>query len=202
MIFKRLLTVVLSATVFTACNNTGTDAKTGDSTTSPVSGKSETSTGDAYFTFTVDGKNLSIPAADVSSSFNPYDSSFKINAGQYQELGVVLTIPNFPACPCSVAAGGPVGTSLDQGSVSLQNYPEKKLTFNSWYNGLKGTPPADAIKITDLGTLKDGYRYITGEFHVKVLKTESNGTSAANKDYEITNGKFRVKHDTHGSTTF
>ncbi len=64
------------------------------------------------------------------------------------------------------------------------------------------TPPADAIRITDIGAPKDGYRYVTGTFKARMLKTETNGDSPDNHDYEITEGTFRVKHDLHGRLGF
>lgn len=186
------------AFVWMGCNgNVNTTA------TATENAASTATAADAYFTFAIDGKEMSIPAEDISTSFSSFDSTFKIFAGKDKELSIVLTVPALPNCPCTVPAGSATaGNQLDQGSVSLQNYPEKGYSFNSWYNSMHETPPAEAIKVTGLGTVKDGFRYISGTFHAKVLKTESNGDKPDNKDYEITNGKFSVKHDTHGSADF
>lgn len=198
---EYFLAIAICMAMLIACkSNTAPTAE--NSSPTEMSSPSTTSS-DEYFTFAIDGKEMSIAAADISTSFSSFDSTFKVFAGADKKLSIVLTIPALTNCPCSVPAGSAeAGNQLDQGSVALQNYPQTGYGFNSWSNSMHDAPPAEAIKITDLGTVKDGYRFITGEFHAKVLKTESNGDKPDNKDYEITNGKFRVKHDTHGSNSF
>lgn len=199
---KYAILITLFAMSLASCSgNAASGEGKPDAGTTEAAGGS--SSDEEYFTFSVDGKEMSIPAADVSTSYHDVDSSFRIMAGPDGGTSVVLTIPQIQACPCSVPAGSAVASdALSQGSVSLQNYPQKSYAFNSWYLTMHETPPVDAIKVSNLGTPKDGYRYITGTFQVKVLKTEANGAAPDNKDYQITNGRFRVRHDLHGSTTF
>jgi len=92
---------------------------------------------------------------------------------------------------------------INQGSLSLQHYPNPGNGLNNWYLGRAGTPTASAIEITDVGTVdKDRYRYVTGKFATTVLKTESNGAGPENRDYEITEGRFRLKHQSSGADSF
>jgi hypothetical protein len=154
-----------------------------------------------YFKFTIDGKPQQIAADDVSTTFNPSSEEFKVYAGKDGGLSLTLTIPKMPSCPCSVPAGAAPGNVLSQGSVSLQNFPSKPLVFNNWYNGLAGTPAPDAIKISDLGTLANGSRYISGTVSTTVLKTESNGDSPDNVDHVVV-GSFRVKLNVAGAGPF
>jgi hypothetical protein len=193
--------ILALACIYIGCNsNTAPTPNKSDNTLGAATAENSN---DSYFSFAIDGKEVSIAEDDISTSYSSGDSTLKIYAGKDGELSIVLTIPALNTCPCTVPAGSAIaGNQLDQGSVSLQNYPEKNYSFNSWYNSMHDTPPAEAIKITNLGTVKNGYRYIAGTFHAKVLKTESNGDKPSNKDYEITNGKFSVKHDTHGAVDF
>jgi hypothetical protein len=154
-----------------------------------------------YFKFTIDGKPQQISPDDVSTSYNSTDEEFKVFAGKDGGLSVVLTVPKLPSCPCNVPAGAPPGNSLAQGSVSLQNYPSKPSGFNNWYLGTAGTPAPDAIKISDLGTLANGSRFIAGTISTKVLKTETNGDGPDNVDHVIV-GSFRVKLSVSGAGPF
>ncbi len=196
--------VILTTLLALSLSSCGSNANPGSGTAAPSATDAGGSGSDGeYFSFSIDGKEMKIPAADVSTSYHDVDSSLKILAGPDGGLSINLTIPHIQKCPCTVPAGSAVASDLlAQGSVSLQNYPQKPYAFNSWYLSMHEAPPGDAIRITDAGTPKDGYRYISGTFQAKVLKTESNGAAPDNKDYQITNGRFRVKHDLHGSKTF
>lgn len=196
---KNLILISACTMLFLSCKD-GTGSAT-ESATGATSGS--TPGGEEYFSYLLDGKEMSIPAADISTSYYPSDSSFHVFAGKDQQTSIVLTVPGMNRCPCTVPAGSAApGNILSQGSVSLQNYPKRPTSFNSWYLTMHETPPAEAIKITDVGTPKEGYRYITGTFHAKVLKTETNGNSPDNVDHDITNGKFRVKHSLEGREAF
>ncbi len=158
-------------------------------------------TTETFFEFTIDGKAYSIATDDVSVR-NGASNTFKIFAGADRKLSVNLTIPNIDKCPCSVPAGAvDPASELGQGAVSLQHFPNPGNGLNSWYTTQTGTPPADAIKISDIGTVKNGARFVSGEFHTTVLKTESNGSGPENKDYVLA-GKFRVRFETNASNGF
>jgi hypothetical protein len=56
-------------------------------------GEVNPSDGDLYFTFTINGKNFSIANEEITTSYNDALKKpvFKILAGEYQKLSVVLT---------------------------------------------------------------------------------------------------------------
>lgn len=151
----------------------------------------------AFFRVTIDGVGVPIASDDVLVTSQP-DGSLRIFAGPDGGTSVILTIPAIASCPCNVPAGSTSpGDVLDQGAVSLQNHPERGNGLNSWYVGQPGTPPADAIAITDIGVLRDGARFISGTIDATVLRTDSNGDSPGNRDTRIT-GEFRVRHEPRG----
>lgn len=196
---KTGLMLIAVTLLVVACKDKSTS---GENSKTTVEDKAES--GDEYFTYTAEGKNFSVAPEDISTSYRNTDSSFRIFAGKDQETSLTLTIPNIFQCPCSVASGSLVpGDDLSQGSVSFQHYPAKGYTFNNYYIGedVRSQPVADAIKITSVGSEKDGYRYITGEINTTVLKSRNESTDPADKDYKIT-GKFRIRHDTHGTKDF
>lgn len=157
---------------------------------------------DEYFSFVIDGRRIEIDRDDVLTSFWP-DGTFKVYAGADGSVSLALTVPNAAACPCTVAAGSiEPGDPISQGSVSLQNFPEPGNTLNNWYLGLDGTPPSAAVSIVDIGHVEAGIRYITGTFNTTVLKTESNGDGPGNRDYAISEGRFRVRHQLDGADGF
>ena len=184
-----------------ACQGSEAPANSTSAMATPANGAAEP-TSEPFFTFEIDGKPHSIPAADISTSAYP-SGELKIFAGAYQALSINMTIPEIEKCPCTVAAGSTDPASpIGQGSVSLQGFPNPNNGLNSWYIGLTGVPAAEAIKITDVGSVKDGGRMISGTFNVRILKTESNGDGPENKDYEISNGRFRIKHEMAGTSGF
>lgn len=199
MRIKLISLLAAGAIAMLGCGNSTTST----SATGAAATSDRATPGGEYFTFNLDGKPMSVPAEDVSTSYYETDSTFKVFAGKDQEMSIVLTVPKVDICPCTIPAGSAEpGHILTQGSVSLLNYPQRPLGFNSWYLTMHDAPPADAIRITDLGAPKDGYRYVAGTFKARVLKTETNGDSPDNRDHEITDGKFRVKHDLHGRQAF
>ena len=62
---------------------------------------------DFYFTFTVDGKEINIKPDDVSTSYNNAlkKPTFKILAGNYGEISVVLTTTADLTKPSSTPSG-------------------------------------------------------------------------------------------------
>ena len=184
-----------------ACQASETPAPASSTTATPANSAAQ-ATAEPFFTFEIDGKAMAILVADISSK--AYDSGeLKIFAGAYQALSINLTIPEIDKCPCVVPAGSVEPASpIGQGSVSLQGFPNPNNGLNSWYVGQAGLPAANAIEITDVGSLENGARMISGTFNVRVLKTESNGDGPENKDYEISNGRFRIPHDVPGNSGF
>jgi hypothetical protein len=187
---NRYCSLLLCTSLVTACGQgNGTAAAADDATPEVLS-------------FSVDGKTLGIPAEDVSTRVQD-DGTFKIFAGEYGELGLVLTVPNIAACPCTVPAGSPDADSpINQGSISLQNYPNAGNGLNNWYVGEPGVPAPDAIRVTDVGSVRDGVRIISGTFATRLLRTESNGDGPENRDTDIVDGRFRVAHEVHGGNQF
>ena len=152
---------------------------------------------DFYFTFTVDGKEINIKPDDVSTSYNNAlkKPTFKILAGNYGEISVVLTTTADLTKPSSTPSGSTdYDEQITQGSVSLQNYPEKNYVFNSFDTGsaVTSTPVPNAFVITKSEKVADG-RIFTGTFEVKVFGGDNKKTDPNIKD-RIVKGKFRVKH--------
>ena len=106
--------------------------------------------------------------------------------------------------PSNTPNGSPEsGNILSQGSVSLQNYPAKGNTFNSYDAFLKPSPEVipNAIIITKSEAFKDKGRIITGTINTIVSGGENKQNDPTTKDHFI-NGNFRVKHFFNGSTEF
>ena len=152
---------------------------------------------DFYFTFTVDGKEINIKPDDVSTSYNNAlkKPTFKILAGNYGEISVVLTTTADMTKPSSTPSGSTdYDEQITQGSISLQNYPEKNYVFNSFDTGsvATSTPVSNAFVITKNEKVADG-RIFTGTFEVKVFGGDNKKNDPNIKD-RIVKGKFRVKH--------
>jgi hypothetical protein len=194
---KALVCVTAFVCALVGCSESNTNAPV-NTEAMPTSAN-----GDAeYFTFAIDGKPMQIAPEEISTSMRP-SGELLILAGAYRELSITLTIPDIAHCPCVVAAGATDPASpIGQGSVSLQGYPTPANGLNSWYVGQLGTPAENAIAITDLGTREKVGRYLSGTFHTTVLKTESNGDGPENRDYVITEGRFRVLHEIVGTEPF
>ena len=198
---KKLLAIIIAAGALAGCgkdNNAASTAAADASATTSTPASSD----DQYFSFAIDGEPKQIPIKDVFASLG-YGGVFKIYAGADRSMSLSITVPDIANCPCTVAAGSTEPASdIGQGSVSLQHYPNPGNGLNSWYVGQEGTPAADAVRITDIGTIVDGARYVSGEFHTTVLKTESNGDGPENRDYVISDGKFRLRFETTGVNGF
>lgn len=152
---------------------------------------------DFYFNFIVDGKEINIKTDDVSTIYNTAlkKPTFKIFAGKDGEPTILLTTTADMTKPSSTPSGSTnFDEQITQGSVSLQNYPEKNYTFNSFDTGdaAISIPVPNAIVITKSERVSDG-RIITGTFKVKVFGGYSKDHDPNVKD-RIIMGKFRVKH--------
>ncbi len=151
-----------------------------------------------YFTYTIDGKKTEVPQDAISASLNTSGAIpiFKIFAGNYGETSIVLTIPNGVAAP-SVTPSGSADKTLDilQGSVSLQSYPEKGYTTNSFdYIYPDKTPVKnDAITITASEPEGDKARIITGKFSATTYGDFS-GTDPKSTNH-VVEGSFRIRHE-------
>jgi hypothetical protein len=186
-----LLILCLTLSTFYSC-----DSKTEKSTNKSETTE-EVSQNDFYFTFTIDGKEIIIKPDDVSTSYNTAlpKPTFKIMAGNYGEISLVLTTTADMTKPSSTPSGSTnFDEQITQGSVSLQNYPEKNYVFNSFDKGssVTSTPVPNAFVITKTERVSDG-RIITGTFNVKVFGGDNSKNDPNIKDRMVV-GKFRVKH--------
>lgn len=184
------------STIF-SCNSKA--EKTTDKTAT-----SEVNQADFYFTFTIDGEEINIKPDDVSTSYNTAlpKPTFKILAGNYGEINVVLTTTADMTKPSATPSGSTnYDEQITQGSVSLQNYPEKNYVFNSFDTGSPATSTLvpNAFVITKTERVSDG-RIITGTFNVKVFGGDNKKNDLNIKDRVVV-GKFRVKH-TFSDTKF
>ncbi len=195
---KKLFLIAFLATLSVfSCNSNANNS--GEKT--EVSAEVETNSDDFYFTFSIDGKDYSIPAEEVSTTYNDALKKpvFKIMAGEYGKINVLLATTESVVGPSSTPSGSVnFEDEIKQGSVSLQNFPVKNYTSNS-YN--MGTPNSmvispNAITITKSTRFKDEYRIIEGTFNTTVFGGEA-GTDKNVSDHKIS-GKFRLKHEFSG----
>ncbi len=170
-----------------SCNNSGNQKV------------AETTNEDLHFTFTIDGKEeISIPSEEVSTSYNVALKKpvFKVFAGEYGKINLLLATTENVTKPSSTPSGSPnLDDEIKQGSVSLQNYPEKNYTSNSFNTNFpeSSIPVPDAIVITESERFGDTHRIITGKINVKVFGGDATNDPKV-KDHVIV-GKFRVKHE-------
>ncbi|MCP9763975.1 hypothetical protein [Lacihabitans soyangensis] len=180
-----ILILTLAFIGFLSCNNSGTESK------------SDTNE-DLYFTFSIDGKEVSIPPEEVSTSYNTALKKpvFKVFAGEYGKINLLLATTEDVTKPSSTPSGSKnFDDEITQGSVSLQNYPEKNYTSNSFNTNFPASsiPVPDAIVITESKRFGDTHRIITGKINVKVFGGDATNDPKL-KDHVIV-GEFRVKHE-------
>lgn len=176
-----------------SCGNASSEKEATNETEKTTSPKE-----DYYFEYTIDGKSFKVDADNILTSYNSYQgkTEFKIFAGTEGAEQLILTIPHDMSKSSSTASGSPeAGNSISQGSVSLQDYPEKGYTFNSYdfMVNPKPTPVPDAIVITESEKLGEEGRIITGTFNVTTIPGENSKNDPVIKPYTI-NGKFKIKH--------
>jgi len=187
---KKILIILFAATTLFACNNT-----TGDKTTDSKT----TNSGDLYFEYTIDGKEMHVDAADISTTYsaNKTDTVFHINAhaGKEDDPALLLTVPHDMTKPSTTPSGSPDSKmNIMGGSATLLNFPEKNytsLSFNSTYPEKSPVIP-DAIVITSSEKQGEDARIITGTFNLKTYG-ENKETDPKQTDHVI-KGKFRIKH--------
>ena len=188
-----IITLCVFLSTFLSCNSKTEKSNENIAQTENVAEINE----DFYFTFTVDGKEINIKPDDVSTSYNNAlkKPTFKILAGNYGEISIVLTTTADMTKPSSTPSGSTdYDEQITQGSVSLQNYPKKNYVFNSFDTGdvATSTPVSNAFVITKSERVSDG-RIFTGTFEVKVFGGDNKKNDSNIKD-RIIKGKFRVKH--------
>ncbi len=194
---KKILVVLFAATTLFACNNTTSD-KTTDSKTTNSETSGLANTGDLYFDYTLDGKEMHVDAADIMSTYraNNTDTVFNIHAGKEDGTTLLLTVPHDMTKPSTTPSGSPdYKMNITQGSASLQNYPEKNYTSNSFNSTYPEKSPVipDAIVITSTEKQGEEARIITGTFNIKTYG-ENKEMDPKQTDHVI-KGKFRIKHE-------
>lgn len=195
---KTTTAMLLAASILLSCGNGSSDSTTrATKTTETTSPKSD----DLYFDFTVDGKEMHVAADDISSTYDATnkDTTFKIFAGKEGAPTLLLIIPHNVANPSSTPNGSPdYAMNINQGSVSLQNYPEKNYTtnsFNTVYPEMS-VPTPGAVIVTSSELMGDEGRIITGTINTTTYGEKSH-TDPKSTDHKIA-GKFRIKHEFHG----
>lgn len=193
-----VLALLLTATILFSCNNT-TSSKTNEAgKTENAENKSD----ELYFDFTVDGKEMHIKSEDILTTYQPNSKGdiFKIFAGKDGEITVLITIPADMSKPSNTPSGSTnFDMEITQGSVSLQNYPEKNYTtnsFNTTYPEMS-QPVADAVVVTSSELEGDKGRIITGTFNAKTFGSHS-GTDPKDIDH-VVKGRFRILHEFNGT---
>ncbi len=194
---KKILVLLLASTTLFACNNT-TDDKTRESKTSNSETSGSGDTGDLYFDFTLDGKEMHVDAADILSTYRASntDTVFKFHAGKEDGPILILTLPHDMTKPSTTPSGSPdYNLNITQGSASLLNYPEKNYTSNSFNNTYPERTPIIEESIVVTSTEKQGEeaRIITGTFNTKTY-SDNKETNLKETDH-IIKGKFRIKHE-------
>lgn len=177
---------LISLCVFSACNSKNNEVYAAENTAQ---------TGE-YFEFSVDGKTYSVAKDDVLTTYNEFGKAteFKVYAGKEGEPSLTLTIPANMGQASSTPSGSvDPGNSISQGSVSLQGYPEKGMTYNNF--DFLANPPlqpvADAIIITSSEPVGKEGRIITGTINTTTIP------DPGGKPYVI-KGKFRIEHTFSG----
>jgi hypothetical protein len=176
-----------------SCNSTSNKSEAKNSVE-----KIENITDEFFITFTIDGKEVNIPIDEVSTSYNVALKKpvFKIMAGEYGKINLLLITTEDITKPSSTPSGSTnFDDEITQGSVSLQNYPLKNYTSNSYNMGDEKSKviSPNAIVITKSERVADKYRIIEGKINVKVFGGDP-GTDKNVSDHIII-GKFRVKHE-------
>ena len=196
---KKTILLIITLTIISllSCNNSGSNATTN------VNENNAIQSDKLYFDFTIDGKEIHIKEEDVLTSYNEIAlktggkrTVFKIMAGNYGEVSLVLTTPKDMTKPSSTPSGSTnFDEEITQGSVSLQGFPEKGYTFNNFETTYpeRAIPVADAIVITSSERMGDEGRIITGTIKTKVFGGDNSKNDPNIKD-RIIIGKFRVKH--------
>ncbi len=141
---------------------------------------------------------MHVDAADIMSTYraNNTDTVFTIHAGKEDGTTLLLTVPHDMTKPSTTPSGSPdYKMNITQGSASLQNYPEKNYTSNSFNSTYPEKSPVitDAIVVTTTEAQGEEGRIITGTFNIKTY-SDNKETDPKQTDHVI-KGKFRIKHE-------
>ncbi len=191
----KLFYFVVVSLILISCNGNTTSSTDTKKTTSTSNSTSGT---DTYFNFSVDdGKEQNIKTDDVLTTLQPAIGTtepavFKIFAGNSPNTHVMLLIPQDVSKPCTTPTGAPLndklfGSAIAQGSVSLQDYPEKNFVWNSYDGVYDNVARPDAVVITASEKVGENY-YITGAINAIVKDPNQK------KEHTVV-GKFRVVSD-------
>jgi hypothetical protein len=194
MITKTKTLFAVVAIALFSCNNEA--PKEGVKTDNAQA--SEPASKDYYFEYTLDGKPMKVEAADIMCTHRATDKDtvFSIHAGKEEGVTLLLTVPQDMTKPSVTPSGSSdYAMNITQGSASLQNYPEKNLTSNSYSTTYADKTPVIPQSIVITSTEKDGdkARIITGTFDTKTYSDES-GTDPKRTEHVI-KGKFRIRHE-------
>lgn len=194
---KIIITTILAFTIFiSACTS---DTKNKDAKdNNNVENKVGESKQKYFFNYSVDGQSFSISPDDILTSYNTMGDNFvfKIFAGAEGKTQFVLTIPNDMSKPSTTPNGSrDFKLEITQGSVSLQNYPERTYTtnsFNTTYPEMSVVKP-DAIVISNSEVIGGKGRVISGSFDCTTYGTKDS------KDPKDVNhqvkGNFKIFHE-------
>lgn len=181
----------LSLFLFSCKNNASSTSKSSDSVEASANEKDG-----FYFDYTIDGKEMHVDAEDISSSYYPdQNNRFAIFAGKDETVKLLLTVSqNMTKGSVTPSGSADPAMNIQQGSISLQNYPEKNYTSNSYNSTYPERTPVIADAITITGSEKDGEeaRIITGTFSAKTYG-DNKETDQKSTDH-IIQGKFRIRH--------
>ncbi len=195
---KKILVILFAITTLFSCNNTSSD-KSSDSKNSNSETSGSGSTGDFYFDYTIDGKEMHVDAADIMCTYraNNTEKVFSIHAGKEDGTTLLLTIPFDMTKPSATPSGASTdyNMSISQGSASLLNYPEKNYTSNSFNSTYPETTPVinESVIVTSTEAQGEEARIITGTFDTKTY-SQNKETDPKQTDH-IIKGKFRIKHE-------
>ncbi|MEJ7674278.1 MAG: hypothetical protein WKF59_16685 [Chitinophagaceae bacterium] len=97
-----------------------------------------TNSGDLYFDYTIDGKEMHVDVANISSTYtaSKTDTIYHLDAHTAKEgdYALLLTVPHDMTKPSATLSGSPdPKLNIMGGSATLLNYPEKdnsSLSYN------------------------------------------------------------------------
>jgi len=183
---KRFLVLIaIAACIVSACNSEKSNVSDSEN---------PAGNGGEYFEFSVDDKTFNVDKEDVLTTYNEFNNmpEFKIYAGKEGGPTLTITIPANMSGPSSTPSGSAEpGSSIAQGSVSLQGFPDPGDTYNNFdfMADTKLKPVKDAVVVTSSEKIGEKGRMISGTIHT----TTYPGPDGHAKPYTIT-GRFSIMH--------
>ena len=204
------LLLIFILITFTACNNSKEPQLQTDTNanTNTIPEKENIANDALPCTIAIDDKKFTIVADNISTAYEPEDSSITITFKGFNEGRLLLRIPNFFKAPCKIPTGYIsnrtkklwVNSAGVASTAELILYPTEATSFNNLNDGrnIKAIVP-DAAEITAVQKLKE-YKsdnrieyLVTGKIHTTMLKNVFHTDAGAqNKDYNVT-GDFAIK---------